>query len=293
MPGLDSTQAQCVESLRREGTVVLDKYLGAETVLRLREQFDDALRALDFEMPCLAQTRLDPVRHRELIEDYLYASPAQLESVGAAFSRSEATSLDQVVSGFEPSTLTSYMLARSPLYRSVWLDPYILAIVAHYMGLVPKLAEAYVRRNFPARFRVMNHYWHRDLNDHHQLVKVFIFLSDTSVDNGPHEFIRGSHIDLAVLNGQRYYSDAEIDVAYPPVSPRRLVSEVPAGTVIIEDTRGLHRAQNPHTGYRDLGYAVFVPLPDNTRLHCYDFPAADADDLTAFQRAFIPRGVLC
>ncbi len=292
MPQLDSVRARCVEDLRREGTVVLDRYLSPEITAKLRGEFDAALRSLDFEMPCLAQTRLDPERHRELIDDYLYATPAQLESVGAAFSRHEATSIDQVVSAFEPSTLTSYMLSRSSTYRGVWLDPHILAIVAHYMGLVPKLAEAYVRRNFPARFRVMNHYWHRDLNDRHHLVKVFIFLTDTSVDNGPHEFIRGSHRDLGVLNGRRYYTDAEIDAVHPPGSPRRLVSEVPAGSVIIEDTRGLHRARNPHTGFRDLGYAVFLPLPDDTRLHCYDFPADDAAGLSAFQRAFIPRSVL-
>jgi hypothetical protein len=292
MPPLDSAQAWHVEELRREGTVVLERYLSPAVTSTLRDEFQSALDALDFEMPCLAQSRLDPVRHRDLIGNYLYATPAELQSAGAAFSSHEAIRLNQVMSDFEPSTLTSYMLSRSPTYRTVWLDPHILGIIAHYMGLVPKLAEAYVRRNLPARFRVMNHYWHRDLNDQHQLVKVFVFLSDTGVDNGPHEFIRGSHRDLAVLNGQRYYTDAEVDAVYPPGSPQRLISEVPAGSVIIEDTRGLHRAQNPHTGFRDLGYAVFVPLPDSTRLRCYDFPADGQANLSSFQRAFIPRSVV-
>ena len=36
-----------------------------------------------------------------------------------------------------------------------------------------------------------------------------------------------------------------------------MVSNVKAGTIIIEDTRGLHKAGIPKRDYRDLGFAVF------------------------------------
>jgi hypothetical protein len=293
VPHLDARQIALVDELRREGTLVLESYIEPQQLDRLRTETQQSLDNLEFETPCLAQSRLDRARHADLLDNFLLATPDEFASRGAAFERSEARSLDQVVREFEPSTLTIYPLERSPNFRNVWLDPWLLAIIAQYLGLVPKLLEAYVRRNFPARYWTMNHYWHRDLNDPHQLVKVFVFLSDCSVDNGPHEFVRGSHRDYSRLNGQRYYTDADIDRAYPPGTPERLVSEVKAGTVIVEDTRGLHRARMPVTGHRDLGYAVFFPLADGSEPTCYKFPSHAFEALTAFQRAFIPSKNLC
>ena len=42
-------------------------------------------------------------------------------------------------------------------------------------------------------------------------------------------------------------------------SKDHIISEVPAGTIILEDTRGLHKAGIPQRHYRDLGFAVFLP----------------------------------
>lgn len=291
VPGLDGRRSM-LEALRRDGTLVLPGYVDPDTLRTLQRETQQALEALEFETPCLAQARLDPARHRDLLDNFLYASPQQFLARGAAFERGEAHSLDQVVREFEPSTLTIYMLHKSAAFRRVWLDPDLLAVVSHYLGLVPKLLEAYVRRNFPARHWTMNHFWHRDLNDRHQLLKMFVFLSDTSVDNGPHEFVRGSQADYSKLNGKRYYTDEDVDRAYPPGSAARLVSEVSAGTIIIEDTRGLHRARMPFTGHRDLGYGVFLPMADGAELRCYDFPRQAMNELTPLQRAFIPASCL-
>lgn len=292
IPPLDATQREWLKDLSRDGTVIIENHIPQDTLKRLQSEIDVALRDLDFEMPCLAQTKVDPQRHKSFIDNYLLGTNQQLQQAGLTFDRNEARNLDQVVKDFAPSTLTSYVLSRSDTYRKVWLDPKILAVVANYLGLVPKLVEAYVRRNFPAKYRVMNHYWHRDLNDPHQLLKVFYFLTDTSLDNGPHEFIRQSHRDYKTLNGKRYFSDEEVDREYPPNSQRRLVSEVKAGTVIIEDTRGLHRAKNPDSGFRDLGYAVFLPQSDSTRVKYYEIPKACFESLSAFQKTFIPLSVI-
>ncbi len=204
VPALDANQLRMLDSLRRDGTLVLSGYLDDATLRTLQDETQRSLEALEFETPCLAQSRLDPVRHHDLLENYLYGSPEQFLARGAAFERHEVSSLEQAVQDFEPSTLTIYPLARSRAFRDVLLDPYLLAIICHYLGLVPKLLEAYVRRNFPSRHWTMNHFWHRDLNDRHQLLKMFVFLSDTTVENGPHEFVRGSHADYSALNGQRY-----------------------------------------------------------------------------------------
>ena len=286
-PAPNAEQRRMAEELRREGTLILQGYLSPETVRTLQREMQAELEALRFETPCLAQSRIDPDRHRALIENYVYGSPEDYARQGVAFDRSEARSLEQVVRQFNPSTLTVYPLERSATYRTVWLDPYLLTVVTHYLGLVPSLVEAYTRRNYPARFWTMNHFWHRDPNDRHQLVKMFVFLTDCTVATGPHEYIRRSHRELGALNGKRYYTDSEIDALHPVGSPLREVSEVKAGTVILEDTRGLHRARMPDAGYRDLGYAVFFPLPAGRRPSLYRFPREAAEELRDFQRAFI------
>jgi hypothetical protein len=288
-PPLDAAQADCCERLRRDGFVVLDGHIPADRLARMQRQFDSALRELRFETPCLAQTRVEPERDADLIANYLYATPSQLLSRGLAFDRHDCRTYDQVVNEFNPSTLTAYMLAESEDFRSTWLDPFLLGVVAGYLKMIPRLAEAYVRRNFPSPFRTMNHFWHRDLNHKHYLVKAFFFLTDCAVDNGPHEFIRASHRRFDRLNDKRYYDDAEVDTAFPIGSPDRIVSEVPAGTVVIEDTRGLHRARMPDRGFRDLGYAVFMPIPAGFSHAYYSYPRDAYGTLSPFQRAFVPR----
>lgn len=289
---LSGDQQALLETLRRDGSVVIESHIPPARLDAMRADLDSAIRALDFEMPCLAQTRVDPERHAGLIDNFMYGSPQQLARMGVTFDRHEAQSYEQVVREFNPSTLTLYMLERSDAFRRAWLDPYLLDIVTNYMGIVPRLSEAYVRRNFPAPHRTMNHYWHRDLNAPLHLLKIFFFLSDCNAGNGPHEFVRGSHRELSILNGKRYFSDAEVDAAYPPGSAAREVSLVKAGTVVIEDTRGLHRAQLPQVGYRDLGYAVFVPLRPFYHHRNYALPREAYDRMTPLQQAFIPPVML-
>jgi hypothetical protein len=289
---LTAEQQRHVQTLRRDGCITLEQYIPAQRLRTMQADIDTALRDLQFEMPCLAQSRVDDSRHQELIRNFMYGSPKQLAEWGVTFDRTEAQSYGQVVSDFNPSTLTLYMLERSDAFRQTWLDPYLLDIVTHYMGIVPKLSEAYVRRNFPAPHRTMNHYWHRDLNAPLHLLKIFFFLSDCGVENGPHDFVRASHENLGVLNGKRYFSDEEVDRAYPVGGGDRIVSLVKAGSVVIEDTRGLHRAQLPQAGFRDLGYAVFVPLRPFYPHRNYAFPRAAYEELTPLQQAFIPPVML-
>ncbi|MEW6690500.1 MAG: hypothetical protein AB1452_15600 [Pseudomonadota bacterium] len=70
------------------------------------------------------------------------------------------------------------------------------------------------------------------------------------------------------------------------------MSVVKAGTLILEDTRGLHRARMPDRGFRDLGYAVFTPLRPFYPYRNYVFPRAALRELSPLQRAFVPDSCL-
>ncbi len=287
LPNLSDQEKKWVDSLKINGFVIIDNFIPADTLVKLQEELQVALENLDFKFPCFGQNLIDKNRHADLINNYFYASDAELEKLNLVFKKNDVKSLKDTLTKYAPSTITALMLEKSISYRSIWLDERILRVISSYMGFVPKMVEAYVRRNYPSPYKTMNHFWHRDLNHPHHLLKVFIFLSDCSLDNGPHEFISGSHADYSILNGKRYYDDPEVEKFFPEASASRIVSEVKAGTIVIEDTRGLHRARLPLSGHRDLGFAVFMPSHKNGP-NFYNFPRKCLSELSVFQRRFIP-----
>ena len=287
-PKLSSEQNHHINNLRNDGFVLIENFLDEKTLTTLQKEFEDSLHHLNFDTPCLAQSQIDPIKHKLLISNFLLGSDAELEKAGVMFRKDDAISYQQVIDDFKPSTLTTQMLEYSECYRKIWLDPYILGIVSSYLGLIPHLSEAYVRRNFPASYKTMNHYWHRDLNSSH-LLKVFVFLSDCNEKNGPHEYISGTHKQYEILNGKRYFHDEEVDKLFPLGHPRRKTSIVKAGSVIIEDTRGVHRAKLPENGWRDLGYMVFMPLRPFYPYQNFKFPIKAYNRLNSLQKMFIHK----
>lgn len=285
---LTSEQSAQLAHLREHGYVIFDHLVGTDKLKQLQEQYRKRVETdLDFEFPTLAQSQIDPERDADLIKSNFLATPQALAKRGLTFDRKDVTSYVQAVADFEPSTLTTE-LPDTRDWFDLWLDPSVLPIVDAYFGFVPQMVEAYIRRNFPARFVVMNHAWHRDRNHETHLLKAFIFLSDCTLKTGPHHYIAGSVNDRRI-DGKIYYSDDEIRAVYPESSGREIISVVPAGTIILEDTRGLHKAGMPDEGYRDLGYSTFVPpIALLNRGSLYKVSRRTFDQLAPAQRRYIP-----
>ncbi len=286
VPQLNFEELNLVKKLRQDGFVMMEDFIDAKTLDIMKCEFQSSVESLDFKFPCFGQSLVEEKAHADLIENFFYCTDDELSRRGLVFNKNEICSLEDAVLKYNPSNLTTFMLEKSHTYRAVYLDERILRIVASYMGLVPNLTEAYVRRSFPAPFKVMNHFWHRDLNHKFYLLKAFLFLTDCEIDNGPHEYIRGTHKDLNRLNGKRYFEDSEVDLIYPQNSEDRIVSKVKAGTLIIEDTRGLHRAKMPVTGYRDLCFAVFMPDKNSSN---FTIKQDSLGELSDFQKMFIAK----
>ena len=92
--------------------------------------------------------------------------------------------------------------------------------------------------------------YHFDLDNMAKWLKVFIFLNDVNIDNGPHVFIEGSHKSLK----QQFWRDGrfdnnEVDEFYPDAS-RTFTAK--AGDILIVDTIGLHKGMPLKRGHRDL-----------------------------------------
>lgn len=290
---LSHDQLQKLFELQSNGYTIIDKFVGSDLIKELQADYTRRL-TLEFEveLPCLSQSKIDPEHHADLIEKNFLATPKQLTGMGLTFDRSDFSSYDQIVSEFQPSTLTM-KLPQDSRYLSLWLDKDITDIARAYMGFTPLLTEAYIRRNFPARFKVMNHAWHRDSNHPKFLLKAFFFFSDCTLKTGPHHYLSGSIKDRR-LDGKNYYTDEEVAEAYVDSQDKHIISVVPAGTIILEDTRGLHKAGVPEKGYRDLGYAVFTPaMAFRPPPAFYKVQKNIYDELTLEQKTFIPKRNYC
>ena len=92
--------------------------------------------------------------------------------------------------------------------------------------------------------------WHRDSLVHAQ-IKAIVYLTETTADNGPFQYIRGSHRNYATLWAagkldQSYRQDRYDTADYISVfdeDPNLLEFAGPAGTVILTDTSGIHRGK--------------------------------------------------
>jgi hypothetical protein len=120
--------------------------------------------------------------------------------------------------------------------------------------------------------------YHFDM-DRIRWLKVFIYLTDVTPMHGPHCFVAGSHrsggIPEAMLSkGYARLSDEEVFLHYP----RKNLMEfsAPAGTIIIEDTRGLHKGKVVEHGDR-----LMLQLQFSNSLFGGTYPRTPFSDLVA------------
>ena len=100
--------------------------------------------------------------------------------------------------------------------------------------------------------------WHRDRADVRQ-IKALVYLSDVDAQHGPFQYFTGSHRSTQVIKdqvvegfdfNQNRFEDAEVEAVIRK-SPARLMTVLgKAGTLVVMDTRGIHRGKPIETGER-------------------------------------------
>jgi hypothetical protein len=279
---------QKLNFLRCNGYVVLDHLVGTAKFSSLSRYVKQSFeKKLNFRTPCLAQSRIDQKRDSDFIRRNFKVSSGELAGRDLLFRRDEVQSYEQVLSEFAPSTLTLDMPSEKKFY-DLWLDHNVTRLIQAYMGFTPIMREAFIRRNFPCTYTVMNHKWHRDTNHRQHLLKAFIFFTDCGLETGAHHYVPQS-INSPEFRDKIYFDDEEVDAVFSPSEGKQMISKVPAGTIILEDTRGLHKAGIPKRDYRDLGFSIFVPpsfLHVDKPNYIIDRNTYDALELE--QKSFIP-----
>jgi hypothetical protein len=139
-------------------------------------------------------------------------------------------------------------LLRNPDVQRLISDPALLSLAQGYFGSAPRADvlglwwnTAYTTRPSENAAQL----FHFDL-DRIKWLKVFIYLTDVKPENGPHSFVAGSHRSFGIPaefldKGYVRLTDEEVGRRYS----RDDIIEFsgPRGTILIEDTRGLHKGK--------------------------------------------------
>jgi hypothetical protein len=211
-------------TLQEEGYYIFPEKLSTSTVQQL----------IEFAMKTKAIVELpDGEQRGKQIESYY--NPAHLEGT---------------IYRYKPESLIN-----NPTIQRLMIDTSILSVAQAYLGSSAVLDAVNMwwstafKKHPDSRAAQLFHF---DM-DRIRWVKFFVYLTDVDVHNGPHCFVAKSHKTKGIPNeilsrGYTRISDKDIRAIYS--SDRILEFAGPAGTIIAEDTRGLHKGKVIEQGHR-------------------------------------------
>ncbi len=131
--------------------------------------------------------------------------------------------------------------------------------------------------------------YHADNDTPTGWIKVFIYLTDVSEENGPHMFVPGSHLERPVeLARDGRFSDEEVE-RHLGVG---LKLAGPAGTVIVENTQGFHKALTVQSGMRAIFQLECVNCLFGAVTESHAHAAKVLADLPHYDERFLLRYLL-
>ena len=232
--------------LKQQGFVVEKKFLSQESVKSIKDfslKNLGAYRETDKGEGALANILFDPSDPKAIRYDY---SPSTVLA---------CTDVQKVLSDKRVLAIAQNYLGGEPI-----LD--FVAMWWHTKSLSPDSNAAQL--------------FHFDM-DRLRWIKFFFYVTDVGIDNGPHVYVPSSHHDNALpfsLRKRGYVRHSDKDVArhFPESNWKFFTGE--AGTMIAEDTRGLHKGAHVLRGNRLLFQFQFTSAlygkseePDNMALN--------------------------
>lgn len=132
--------------------------------------------------------------------------------------------------------------------HKILFDCSIINFAQLYLNSYPIIDNISAWWSFPAGNPDKNaaQWWHFDL-DRPKWLKFFFFLTDCTLENGAHCFVRGSHKNNGIRwslrkKGYERLADEEIEEFYDKNDIIDIVAK--KGSLLVEDTRGLHKGRN-------------------------------------------------
>lgn len=159
-------------------------------------------------------------------------------------------------------------LAHDPLFVKLAFDPYIIAIATRYLGCPPIHVQTNAWFSFPGdtskhNLSMNGQLFHQD-KEFIKFFKVFIYLTDVGMEQGPHSYVEGSHRDELHRKGVALsdrVTDADIGRYYDRARIKTVTG--PAGSILFGDTSCVHKGESVTRGMRimlQLEYASSLYL---------------------------------
>ena len=165
--------------------------------------------------------------------------------------------------------------ARCPYMFDLINDPFIVKTLSNYFKSPFKLD--YVNawwsfKNVNSEINEKTQFFHRDV-DNFNFIKVFIYLTDVDLEDGPNEYIIKSHINSygAKINHRHFYDSDMTE----EMKSNLFSFKGKSGTAIFANTYGLHRGKTPKKNDRlilVLSYSLLNTFycPEKPFLHFND-----------------------
>ena len=135
----------------------------------------------------------------------------------------------------------------------------LLDLLKNYFGCSFKLDWIWGWWSFPSEDLAGPQQCHRDYESMN-FVKVFVYLTDVDQENGPHEYIKGSH-KINKLYDRKRFSNETIKENF--IQDKRLSILGKKGTTFIANTFGIHKGLNPQKNKRLVLVYLFSVIPSN------------------------------
>jgi hypothetical protein len=140
--------------------------------------------------------------------------------------------------------ISSRDLFANEIVQQLTTDPFLFGVAQEYLGFNPVLDVLAIWWSAPGDSAMQSRaaqLYHFDM-DRFRFVKFFVYLTDVDTNNGPHCYVRGSHVrkPKSLLRDERIL-DEEIALHYKPEDRVELTG--PTGTILAVDTRGFHKGK--------------------------------------------------
>lgn len=148
-------------------------------------------------------------------------------------------------------------LLQIDLIQHILSSSYLLHIAQDYLGCIPILHNFHFWASYPGKLESTQQF-HQDFDDI-RFLKIFIYLNDVNELNGPHCYVQKS-LQKAhkIINKENKLSERlEDDFVNNYFEDDILYIKGNTGTMIIEDTHGLHKGTQVKKGKRFLFQLLF------------------------------------
>jgi hypothetical protein len=193
----------------------------------------------------ILDTKISPEIVAEL-SSYFASAPCTLTSDQEL----NMTPEDRVVVDMENPLAVKYSVDTNAILlnatvRKMLLDRGLLEIAQGYLGSTPIVDIVTAWYSFPSASpsHEAAQLFHFDL-DRVRWLKAFFLLTDQTIETGAHVYIPGTQRDGGIsanllAKGYTRLEDHEVEAYHPKEQWKSMVA--PAGSILLEDTRGLHK----------------------------------------------------